>query len=247
LQSPRERRARGLSLLEGSRLILDCLAHGAEILEVFLDERMEPETLDSIQAVAEASGVPTFRVARGLLRRLSAQEAAEGAAATVRIPAIRIEHVLGRSPLVVCHRTQNPGNLGAVVRSCAGLGAAALIGSGGADPYGPKALRGASGATYCLPVLRWSGGLCGLCDRLVEAGYEILLAEPRGGEPHTQIKSGAEPVALLLGAEAGGFAEAELRPDLPLRRVSIRLRGPVESLNVAVAAGILLDRLVRSG
>jgi RNA methyltransferase, TrmH family len=238
------RRETGLSLLEGSRFVLDCLTQGAPVVEVFLDEGLAPERFGQLTEAARSARAEVFRVARGLLQRLSGQEAAEGAAATVRIPELRLEKVLGLSPLLVCYALQNPGNLGAVVRAAAALGAGAVVETEGCDPYGPKALRGAAGATFAIPVVRWTDGLEALCETLRSRDYRLFAADPHQGRAHTQLRPLSSPVTLLLGSEGSGFDRMFLDWKHPPERVNIRLRGPVESLNVAVAAGILLDRLV---
>jgi len=244
LNRSRERRHRRLSLLEGSRIILDCLDIGASLMDVFLDETLDPQSFEQIAVVAQASGAQVFSVAAGVLQRLSDQERAEGAAATVRIPETTIEEVLGQSPLVVCDGIQNPGNLGAIVRTSAALGAGAVIGSGGSDPFGPKALRGAAGASFVLPIATWNQGLESLIQALAQAGYRIVIAETRGGAPHRGLRPAFETTALILGSEGKGLTSTIENSGRAIERVTVQLHGRVESLNVAVAAGILLDRLM---
>lgn len=242
LGATRERRDRGLSLLEGSRFVLDCLRLGAPIQDVFLDESLGAERIERLTEAATEVGAGLYLVAPGVLQRLSGQDSAEGAAATVRIEERLLAEVLGETPLVVCHGIQNPGNLGAIIRTAAALGAGAVLGSGGSDPFGPKALRGAAGATFALPVLRWAASLKELCTELASVGYRLLVAQPGGGASHRQL-SPAGKTALLLGGEASGLDGEEIPEGPGIEKVSIVLRGPVESLNVAVAAGILLERL----
>lgn len=244
LHTPRERRDRGMSLLEGSRFVLDCLRLGAPVLDLFLDESLAPARFAELEEAATRVGAEVFHVAPGVMQRLSQQSTSEGAAATVRIPEPRLEDLTEASTLVLCHEIQNPGNLGAIVRTAAALGAGGVIGSGGTDPFGPKALRGAAGTTFLLPVLRWTASLSELCRQLAGHGYSLILAEPRNGARHESLEIRAGKTALLLGGEGDGFAGEELPEDLQIERVRIELRGPVESLNVAVAAGILLDRLL---
>jgi RNA methyltransferase, TrmH family len=243
LQRARDRREQGLSLLEGSRFVLDCLALGAPVVEVFADEALPAGVHGALVAAASRAGAQLFSVAPGVLQRLSGQPAAEGAAATVRIPAGSVAGLEGLWPLVLCHGIQSPGNLGAVVRVAAALGAGGVVGSGGSDPFGPKALRGAAGATFALPVVRSGESLAGLCATLRGWGYTLLLAEPRGGRSHRELQPPLEPFALVLGSEGSGLPAGGVPERLGAQPVTIELHGPVESLNVAVAAGILLDRL----
>lgn len=244
LQSAKERELRRLSLLEGTRFVLDALRSGVPISEVYLDEGLPKERLEELLAATHSAGAEVFLVAPGVLRRLSSQEAAQGVAATVRVPSLDLKDILGHTPLVLCHGLQNPGNLGAVVRVAAALGAGGVITSDGADPYGPKALRGAAASTYALPTLVWRDALHDLLETLRANGYRFVLAATRGGQSHRELRSSPEPAVLLLGGEGSGLDVSALPAGFPIEAVSIELAGGVDSLNVAVAAGILLDRLV---
>ena len=136
---------------------------------------------------------------------------------------------------------QDPGNLGAIVRSAAGLGAAAvLLSPGCADPFGPAAVRGSAGAVLRLPVER-EIPVSRAVDRVRTAGGEVWAT----GAVGTAVDgwSPAAPTLLMLGAEGRGL-EPEAS-DLADGTVTIPLGRGLDSLNVAVAAGILLQRLRR--
>ena len=134
---------------------------------------------------------------------------------------------------------QDPGNLGAVLRSAAAFGfQEALLGPGCADPFSPRALRGSMGAAFLLPVRR--------VDRLEpDAGRWFALDGGPGAVPLAEADL-SEPLRLWVGNEGHGWAGVELPP--ALRRLAIPIRG-VESLNAAVAAGIACyeaDRRLRA-
>lgn len=136
---------------------------------------------------------------------------------------------------------QDPGNVGAVVRAAAGLGAAAvLLGPGSADPWTSAAVRGAAGAVFRIPL-----------ERDVTASRAAERVRPHGGRVWMADASGeavrdwspARPLVLMLGTEGRGLsAEARNAADAA---VTIPLDREVESLNVAVATGILLAKLRR--
>ncbi len=134
---------------------------------------------------------------------------------------------------------QDPGNLGAVLRSAAAFGfQEALLGPGCADPFGPKALRGSMGAAFLMPLRR--------VEALVpDAGGWYALDGGPGALPLADADL-AEPLRLWVGNEGHGWAGVELPPGM--RRLAIPSRG-VESLNAAVAAGIACfeaDRRLRA-
>jgi TrmH family RNA methyltransferase len=123
---------------------------------------------------------------------------------------------------------QDPGNLGAILRSAAAFGfQEALLGPGCADPFHPKALRGSMGAAFLLPLRR--------VDALTpDRGHCYALDGGPGSVPMAEADF-SEPLRLWVGNEGRGWAGVELPEGM--RRLAIPIRG-VESLNAAVAAGI---------
>ncbi|WP_306591121.1 RNA methyltransferase [Geothrix sp. 21YS21S-4] len=123
---------------------------------------------------------------------------------------------------------QDPGNLGAILRSAAAFGfQEALLGPGCADPFHPKALRGSMGAAFLLP-LRKAAALA------ADEGHWYALDGGPGALPLAEADL-SEPLRLWVGNEGHGWAGADLPPRV--RRLAIPIQG-VESLNAAVAAGI---------
>jgi TrmH family RNA methyltransferase len=144
--------------------------------------------------------------------------------------------------IVVLHRVNNPSNAGAILRAAEAAGAtAAVLTEGSADIFSPKALRGAMGSSLRLPL--WTGA------RFQEAvewckgrGVKTVCTDLRAPRAHTEI-DWTVPAALVLGEEAAGLTPEETAAaDEALR---IPMRPPVESLNVAVAAAIVLYEAAR--
>src|SRR5215208_957169 len=139
-----------------------------------------------------------------------------------------------KAPCVYLHGVSDPGNVGAVIRTANALvGGSVLLGPDCADPFGPHAVRASMGAVFSEPLLR----------RGIDATPEpraALIAH--GGEPLESLDGVA---TVCLGAEREGLPEATLeRCDL---RVTIPLREGAESLNVAAAAAITLQRIASEG
>jgi TrmH family RNA methyltransferase len=134
---------------------------------------------------------------------------------------------------------QDPGNVGAIVRSAAGLGAAAVwLSPGCADPFSATAVRGAAGAVFRLPVEREVAAATAV-ERMKRVGGETWATDSRG----QKIDDWRPPenCLLLIGAEGIG-----LDPDVAVLAngtVAIPMARGIESLNVAVATGILLQHL----
>ena len=130
--------------------------------------------------------------------------------------------------VIVPWAIQDPGNLGAILRSAAAFGfQEALLGPGCADPFSPKALRGSMGAAFLMPLRR--------CDRLpLDEGRWFALEGGPGSSPIAEADLRA-PLRILVGNEGHGWRETEL--PAAVQFLAIPIEG-VESLNAAVAAGI---------
>jgi TrmH family RNA methyltransferase len=144
--------------------------------------------------------------------------------------------------VLVAVGVQNPGNLGGILRTAEAAGATgAYLVEGCADPFSWKALRGAMGSAFRLPHVRGLSAPAAL-DRLEARGVAVL-ATAADGETRYDEADLASPVALVLGGEGRGL------PETIARRASARLRIPmapgVESLNVGVAAGLVLFEAAR--
>ncbi len=125
----------------------------------------------------------------------------------------------------------DPGNVGTLVRVADAVAAAAVVVVGGADPFGPKAVRASAGSVLRVPVTAVSDASTAL-DALEAAGATLVATDAHGGEAHD---SGAlsPPVAIVLGSESHGLDPAVV--NACHRRVHIGFPGRAESLNVAMA------------
>jgi TrmH family RNA methyltransferase len=144
--------------------------------------------------------------------------------------------------LVVLHQINNPVNVGAILRTSEAAGAAGVIATKNtSDPFSPKSLRGAMGSAFRLPI--WSGPTYAeMIDWCRERGIATICADVDASTAYTEI-DWTRPSALILGPESTGLAPEEL--ELADQRVSIPMKGMAESLNVAVAGGVLLFEAAR--
>jgi TrmH family RNA methyltransferase len=148
-----------------------------------------------------------------------------------------------RSPLIVIiHGINNPSNAGAILRTAEAAGASGVISTAGTtDLFSPRALRGAMGSSFRLPL--WTGAdfseVIGWCsERVIRTTGASLWAV----KAHTEL-DWTVARALVVGAEASGLKESEL--NALDEAVRIPMRPPVESLNAAVATGIILYEAAR--
>jgi RNA methyltransferase, TrmH family len=245
LRALKERASRAdLALLEGFTLVEEALGAGASIVEAAFTPRAAGTARGrEVTGQLRARGVPVRLVEESILGSLSETATSQGLLALARRPSFDEETLYAGQPLiVVAGGLQNPGNVGALLRAAEAAGATgAYLSAGTADPLSWKALRGAMGSAFRLPHF---GGLAieEVLARLRRRGVTTLAAVAKGGERYGAIDM-TGPVAFVLGQEAGGLpGDTAARTD---RRITIPMGGDAESLNVAVAAGVLLFEAAR--
>lgn len=186
---------------------------------------------------------PPQLVADALLDRLADADAPRGVLAVARLerPGLAERGIGRREAWLYLDGIQDPGNLGAVARVAEGLGATGLLLSPGcADPNHPRALRGSAGSLLRLPVTR---GVEPADARAWSAAAPWIGLEAHAGAEPLNTLHAATPFVLALGAEGPGLSAATR--ELLDRTVTVPLRGRLESLNVAVAAALVLEKLLR--
>ena len=228
-----------LILLEGERLIEDAvLARRAVGPVYFSTERRE------LGKKFNELDCPVFPVDPKLFRELTALKNSPGIVALCKMPENRRLDTLQlgkRSLVLVAHGISDPGNLGALARSAEAFGAAALVLTKGSTfPYSDKALRGSMGSLLRLPVSHgWDAG--DLVTLLTKLGCRNACAATRQGvDPRAFDWTG--PIALWLGAETGALPAAAKK----FEKLTIPIASKVESLNVTVAASVLLYECSRA-
>jgi TrmH family RNA methyltransferase len=222
---------------EGLRLVQEGVDAGAPVLAAMVSPRLREKALGE---TLKAKAKEFFEVTDEVLERASALDTHQGVAVLFAKRKWEDEDLLRgkQAPLVLCAAgVRDPGNLGALLRSSEAAGATGVITlKGGADPFRDKAVRGSMGSVFRLPI-RHGLDAQGVIAFAKQHGLQIVTSEAGGDVEYTAIDM-KRPTLLVLGAEANGVS-----PALALAanvRASIPLTQPVESLNVAVAAGVLL-------
>jgi 23S rRNA (guanosine2251-2'-O)-methyltransferase len=206
--------------------------------------------LGRILRLAREAGIPVTHLTKALLGRKVGRGAShQGIAAQVAERPYRPVEELCRAAeqsaeglLLLVDRVVDPGNLGAILRTAAAAGAAGVIlASGGTAGLTGAVAKASAGAVERVVVAR-EPRLPALLKRLGERGFATLALDPRGDESWDQVDLRG-PVALVLGGEARGARPGVVQACN--RVVAIPLAGKLDSLNVAVAAGVLLFERVR--
>lgn len=243
LRALRERRG-ALVLLEGVKLVEEALSAGIPIREaVFCPRAERPERGRALLARLGGAGVPVRWLDDAIVESLSEVETSQGVLALAERPRFE-EASLFRDPalLVVAAGLQNPGNLGALLRTAEAAGATgAILTRGCADAFSWKALRGSMGSALRLPQL--AGLEPADAMALLRRRGVAAVAASAGARRCYDAWDWRQPSALFLGAEGAGLpAEIEKAADA---RVAIPMAGPLESLNVAAAAAVVLFEAAR--
>lgn len=231
----RTRRKEGKIVLEGSRLVGDALRAGYIPGWVWATADWADEAL---QAALRQAGVEITPVSEAVMRHMSDTEQPQGILGVFDRPAAalppRLHHVL------ILDAIRDPGNLGTILRTAAAAGVdGVLLSPTCADPYNPKVLRSGMGAHFRVPLAEaaWAE-VSRLCD-----GMTVYLAAGEGESRYDEVdwRGGW---ALIVGSEAHGAGDDARR--LAQRHIRIPMAGETESLNAAVAAGILLFEAKRA-
>ncbi len=227
-----------MCLAEGPRLLRELASRGPAPVQVLYTATAEAEPRDG--ALIESllrRGVHCERVEEKELESLADAATPQGVLAAVPIPDTDWPELATR--VLVLDRLQDPGNVGTLLRTADALGLdGAVVLRGTADPWGPKALRAAAGSTFRFPLR--VGPWPDVGGQLSSDGFEIWAAEA-SGEGLTRTERMPERLALVLGNEGEGVDSEILASGV--RKVAVSLSGGVESLNVAAAGAILMDRM----
>ena len=242
LKLARGRERRGLALAEGVRLLEEALAAGVAIRHVLASPALEATARGgALKAALVKAGHEVVGVSDEELGELAATEHPQGVLAVIAPPSWSLGDVKPgpRAPVLVLDAVQDPGNVGTMVRSAFALGAAGVLAlPGTAEVTNPKTLRATMGGLFRLPYVAvdeparesWTQA----------SGVRWLVAAAAGAPPKRYL---GHALAIVVGNEGAGA-----RPSFDRwahGRIGIPLRPGAESLNVGIAAGILLYEVTR--
>jgi len=236
------RSARGHVGIEGPHLLEEALRAALHVRTIFVAQGSE----QSLGALSVPPETEILRLPAKLLASALATENPQSIAALVEPPQWSWPHLLGARArgaelVVVLAGIQDPGNLGTILRSAEAFGATGVVSlPGTVSAWNPKAVRASAGSVLRVPLLAVSEGEC--FEKLLGAGVKILITTAQAAQP-AELVDLASPVALIIGNEGNGVSgELAAKADA---RITIPCPGPVESLNAAVAASVLLYEAAR--
>lgn len=242
----KHRERQGRFLVEGLQLLHMALDAGARPVEVFCCESLFAGTeAAALLSRFRATDAPLVPVSENVMRALSERDAPQGIVAAFALFETPLSglRLTGRELVVVLDRLQDPGNVGTLIRTADAVGAAAIILiEPCADPFDPKTVRGSMGSLFNVPLARTSD-VPGLFGWLRSRGLRPVGADVQQGDAWDEgLWRGG--VALVLGNEARGLSEDVRAHVNDWARLPIV--GKAESLNVAVAGGVLMYLWLRA-
>jgi TrmH family RNA methyltransferase len=233
----RNREKESAFVVEGVRLVDEAINSNWGIKFILYDESLSGRGMDIILDLQDHRQIDTAQIAPQLMSEISDTETSQGILAVLELQTLP----LPPSPtfVVIGDQIRDPGNMGTLLRTAEAAGADAFLNSPGTvDAFSPKVLRGGMGAHFYLPIhhLGW--------DKIAEVVEElpIYLADAENGVPLWEADF-QQPCAILIGGEAFG-ASAEGKT-IATHKVTIPMRGRAESLNAAIAGGILIAEVLR--
>jgi TrmH family RNA methyltransferase len=226
------------ALIEGATLAVEAQAAGwtLDVVAVTEEVLQDPAIGSLVDHVSDSADV--VLVTAAVMDALSPVPAPSGLTAIARLPPRpTVRDLMLPHALVVCAvDVQHPGNLGAIVRVAEAAAATGVIAAGSsADPFGWKALRGASGSAFRMPLVRHVD-IHEVIEAARSAGMQLVASTLAGDAPE-QVDL-RQPTVLFVGSEGAGLAPAVV--EACARQVTVPMRDPVESLNVAVATAVIL-------
>lgn len=241
LKQKKYRQQQGLFLAEGLRTVEEAVA-SKTVVSIFYTA-IEDDRTRSVLEEAAAQQLKLYCVSDAVMKKIADTDTPQGIIAVCKMQNATLDKLLSKGEmLLVLDRVGDPGNLGTMLRTAdaAGIGGVVLL-KGCVDIYAPKTVRSSMGSLFHVPVV--SGiGEDNFIAEAKDAGYELLVTSLEGADNLYKADLGGR-IAFVMGNEAGGVSANLLeRAD---KRVFIPMAGRAESLNVAMAAGVVMFEALR--
>ncbi len=235
LQNKKFRQNLGLYFVEGKRMVEEALGYVPDRVEAFLVSDVFAQKNQEFLHKLDESGKNVYTAKERLFQDVCDTETPQGVAAVLRMPEEE-QSLDDKDFLLVLDGVSEPGNLGTIIRTAEAAGVdGVLLLKGCADLYNPKVVRSTMGSLFRVPVL--VGVETMELKKYQEKGFYLTATSLYDSVPIGEGKR-AEKQMLVIGSEASGVSKEVLA--LSNQRVRIPMAGKVESLNVAVAAGIAM-------
>ncbi len=235
-------------LIEGKRALLEALAGEADVSRIIVSLGSNPAKFADVLTAAQDNGIVVEEVPVAKFLKLSSTETSQGIIGVAGVRSLTLDEMLKEirpmraATVLLLDRISDPGNLGTILRSAAWFGVNGVIIAGGSvDTYNPKVVRSAMSAICQLNVTQ-DAPLTETVARLKSMGFSIVASTQDAAVSYSDYDY-AKRTAVLFGTEATGISPDALQ--LCDLKVAIQRVGKMESLNVGVAASIVLAEMMR--
>ena len=237
LQKAKNRREAGLFLAESAKMVGEAIDLG--LCRTLIVDGKRQDDYAAMMDSAQAQGCEVLLVTPAVMQAISEQKTPQGVCCTVQIP--QEPQRLSGNLIVAMDGVQDPGNVGTILRTADAAGFdGALLSIACADLYGAKTLRATMGSVFRVPAKR-TGDLPAALEELKARGYAIVATELGGADFYAHCPH--ERAVLVIGSEGNGVS-AQVRA-VATHHLALPMRGGAESLNAAVAAGIMIYEMAR--
>ncbi|MGV8982055.1 TrmH family RNA methyltransferase [Clostridium sp.] len=239
LKEKKHRINSNMFLVEGFRFVEEALDSDFEVVHIFISARGESKYDNSSLKSKLQKSTKVYGISDSLFKSICDTESPQGIMAVVRNKLVEIKYDHGF--YVLADKVQDPGNMGTIIRTAHAAGAlGVLITKGTVDIYNEKTLRATMGSIFKIPII-YDNDLSTL-QKLRESGFK-LVASSLDTEKNFYDVDLKEKVIISVGNEGNGIS-TEIY-DLSDLKIKIPMPGGAESLNVAVAASIMMYEVVR--
>ena len=245
LATRKGRAAEGRFAVEGRNLVSEILERDLDVDFIMIPAGAADDAPDFIRKCIDSPDITVCEVPARVFAGLTDAENGIGMLAVVKLREYGPDLLDGLRPddnILVLDRIQDPGNMGTLIRTAVAAGYKAIVAmSGTVDIYSPKVLRATAGMVFEIQVIYVpdNEALKGILGR---SGRHIVVTDVNGGVPYYK-EDLSRGIALIIGNEGSGVSDALM--EIADVRVTLPMKGRIESLNAAVAAAILMYEAVR--
>ncbi len=243
IKSARERRERAACVVEGLRLCSDVASSKITIKQFYFTKQAQEQYFDDIEKIASMA-VECFLVSDTVMKAISYTSTPQGLVCVCQLPECPpLDELDTQGCYICCENVLDPGNLGTILRTAEALGiSGAILSKDCCDPFSPKVIRGSMGSVFRLPIY-FSGNLAKDIETLNYRGMKSFAAVvDESATPVSDITFQKGSI-VAIGNEANGLTKALI--DSSSKKITLPMKGKAESLNAAIAAGILMWELTR--
>lgn len=243
LQKRKERWSKKSFFIEGTRAVEQCIKSNAKIKHIVYSRDILGSEIDKVLYLIDEENYETYEISNKLFKEISDTDNPQGIMAIVSFDEFSLGDILKENNfIIVLDRVQDPGNLGTIIRTADAFGANGIIVTNGCvDVYNPKTIRSTMGSIFQIPIVHM-GEMREVLEVLKQENTSIISSSLNTDKYSYDIDFKTS-CAIVIGNEAQGISKEVL--NLSDQLVKIPMVGEAESLNAAIASGVLMYEVLR--